>query len=488
MAFTQTVDEGSGAPQWWDDSSGEMAASAGPTAVPAGDDLAQLQAWLATNPTSREGMPNINPLDSKYSVTPAGQQVFQMQSRQNLLTPGSVEGWWGQGSPLAAEQERLAQGNANSLGTQIGEESKFYNSNQDSEGRGFASGLTRLLMSIAGAYAGGGGVVTEGAAGAAGGAAAAEGAGAAAGAGAENLGAGMLEEGFAGGVNPLTGASLGHTAAAAGTAPGAGMLEEGFSGGVDPLTGESLGHTGAIVPSGGGNELGGDTGLRSLTQAAAPVVNGSFNMNNPLQMLLNGSSPSAMLQQIASQYGGFGGVSGAAGLGTQGWGSPANLLSIGSGLYGLYESRKLKEMAKLMGPTSENTLAAANRADPWSASGGRALADTQLQGLMKDPSSITKMPGYEAGLQAVERKMASQGFNGSGNMMVALSKYGGDFYNQALQSLAAMSGANVNPGTAGQIMQQGTQQQLGATLSANDLASRSLASLGYGTIRAGAGY
>jgi hypothetical protein len=50
------------------------------------------------------------------------------------------------------------------------------------------------------------------------------------------------------------------------------------------------------------------------------------------------------------------------------------------------------------------------------------------------------MPGYQAGLEAVQRSMASQGFTGSGNMMAALSKYGGDFYQQQLNNLTQQAG------------------------------------------------
>ena len=39
----------------------------------------------------------------------------------------------------------------------------------------------------------------------------------------------------------------------------------------------------------------------------------------------------------------------------------------------------------------------------------------------------------KAGMQAVMRSMASQGYQGSGNMMQALSKYGADAYSGNLQ-------------------------------------------------------
>ena len=141
----------------------------------------------------------------------------------------------------------------------------------------------------------------------------------------------------------------------------------------------------------------------------------------------------------------------------------APLASLASGISGLSRANQLAKQAAALG----------KRADPWGQSGGRGAADAQLQGLLKDPSAIYGMPGYQAGLDAVQRKMASQGYLGSGNMMAALQQYGGDFYNNAVKNLGGLSGANTNPGTGAEIELLGTK-------SANDLASQSMASLGYG--------
>lgn len=141
----------------------------------------------------------------------------------------------------------------------------------------------------------------------------------------------------------------------------------------------------------------------------------------------------------------------------------APLASLASGISGLSRANQLAKQAAALG----------KRADPWGQSGGRGVADAQLQGLLKDPNAIYGMPGYQAGLDAVQRKMASQGYLGSGNMMAALQQYGGDFYNNAVKNLGGLSGANTNPGTGAEIELLGTK-------SANDLASQSMASLGYG--------
>ncbi len=66
----------------------------------------------------------------------------------------------------------------------------------------------------------------------------------------------------------------------------------------------------------------------------------------------------------------------------------------------------------------------------------------QLQKLIADPSSVTKLPGYQfqlgQGEQAVHRQMASSGFAGSGNEATALTQYGQGFAQNAYQSQVAV--------------------------------------------------
>ena len=64
----------------------------------------------------------------------------------------------------------------------------------------------------------------------------------------------------------------------------------------------------------------------------------------------------------------------------------------------------------------------------------------QLQSLMANPSSVQGLPGYQAGLQAVQRSQAAQGYQGSGNMAAALAGYGGQAYQQQLANLSALQG------------------------------------------------
>jgi hypothetical protein len=145
---------------------------------------------------------------------------------------------------------------------------------------------------------------------------------------------------------------------------------------------------------------------------------------------------------------------GAMGLDKSTLGTIGGGLNIFSGLYGLNAAQQMQAMAR--------------NADPMAAY--RPGYAAQLAQLTSNPSMITSMPGYKAGLQAVERSMAAQGYQGSGNMMAALQKYGGDFYNQQVNQLASLGGANISPSVAMQGMGMG-----------NLLAGQSLASLGYGT-------
>jgi hypothetical protein len=144
------------------------------------------------------------------------------------------------------------------------------------------------------------------------------------------------------------------------------------------------------------------------------------------------------------------------------------IMSIGSGLYGMSQADQMKKMAMLAG----------SRSDPWGASGGRGVADAQLQELLKNPGGVaSKDPAYALRMQGAQRATATQGQN-SGAMAVAGANASTDWYNQRLAQLGGISGATQNPAAGEQISMAGMTN-------ANDLASKSLASIGYGVTRAG---
>lgn len=101
----------------------------------------------------------------------------------------------------------------------------------------------------------------------------------------------------------------------------------------------------------------------------------------------------------------------------------------------------------------------------------------QLNALISNPGSVTSLPGYSfrmgQGEQAVARRMAASGFGGrSGNLGVALTKYGQDYATGELErqegllaQLYGLSGPSTN------------------VRDPYEMAGRSLGSLGYGVGR-----
>ena len=152
----------------------------------------------------------------------------------------------------------------------------------------------------------------------------------------------------------------------------------------------------------------------------------------------------------------MGGKGGAAGAG----GPWSTAFALGSGLMGMNESRKMRQTAER----------AAEMQDPFR--GERERYQAELRQLYDDPSRVERLPGYKAGINAVERKMASQGYLGSGNMMLALHDYGGRAFDSEAQRLAVLAGGTSAPGGGSQLVE--------GNKASSDLMSRSLASMGYG--------
>lgn len=246
------------------------------------------------------------------------------------------------------------------------------------------------------------------------------------------------------------------------TAVGGGMIAPwAAAGGAGMGAGGAMSELGAgtwgseFNPAWGADLTGGGAGAGVGVEGWAPVVSRTETPNSILNMLASGSSPAALLQALSMGGPGalFGGGFGAPG--SMPWGSAGNLFNIGSGLYGMYQGDQLRK----------NSQRWASQADPFGPY--RAGFGAQLQSLVQNPSSLTSTPGYQAGLDAVTRNMAAQGYLGSGNMMAALAKYGENAYNQQAQLLASLAGANFNPANAGQLAQGG--DIAGAQLTGNAL-------------------
>jgi len=130
------------------------------------------------------------------------------------------------------------------------------------------------------------------------------------------------------------------------------------------------------------------------------------------------------------------------------WGKLANsILGLGSGVAG--------EINRKNQFTDEQIAA---MADPWGKSGGRALADTQLQALLKNPGQVQDQdPAFKARIQAAQRASGAAGQD-SGAMSVAGAGASTSWYDQHIAQLAAISGATVNPGTSAQLASGQGQQ------------------------------
>ncbi len=73
-------------------------------------------------------------------------------------------------------------------------------------------------------------------------------------------------------------------------------------------------------------------------------------------------------------------------------------------------------------------------------------AAQKLNDLISNPSSIEGTAEYKARQDAAARLLASQGYTGSGNAVVAAAEAGGASYQQAFNNLAMLAGAGAQPG------------------------------------------
>jgi hypothetical protein len=129
-------------------------------------------------------------------------------------------------------------------------------------------------------------------------------------------------------------------------------------------------------------------------------------------------------------------------------------------LYGMYGANRARQAAGKPAPIS----------DPFASQ--RQQYQEQLSRLSSDPSYLTQLPGYKAGLEATRRASAAGGYNMSGNELAALQDYGGKTFQNESNRLAHLAGADINPMVAG-------RSPLDGEIASADLVSRSLATLGY---------
>lgn len=105
----------------------------------------------------------------------------------------------------------------------------------------------------------------------------------------------------------------------------------------------------------------------------------------------------------------------------------------------------MQEYLRRMSKTPQGRMALARLA-------GGAYGANENRKLRKELNNvdITAQPGYRAGEQAVRRRMASQGYGNSGNMLTELQDYGGRFYNDYAENRRKEVGAKT--GNLGNMM------------------------------------
>lgn len=131
-------------------------------------------------------------------------------------------------------------------------------------------------------------------------------------------------------------------------------------------------------------------------------------------------------------------------------------IGAGTAIYSASAAKKQQKKA------SNDASAAMEAADPYAPY--RDDAAKKLNALIADPSKISETATYKARQKAAERLMASQGYSGSGNAIMAATDAAAQSYQQEFQNLAALSGATDGLGNAAGVYGSST----GATSNAND--------------------
>lgn len=255
-------------------------------------------------------------------------------------------------------------------------------------------------------------------------------------------GAGAADAGWVSGFDLPMGAAGAGGASGAGAAVGMGELGSGTFGLSEMAAGASAGTPAFTSGVSAGAAAPGFNVANYISTGVLPS-----GVANLVPTLPGGGGMEEMLKKLLSQ----------AGLGN----SPlSTIFNVGSSLYGLKKAGDLEDLAMM----------AANRQDPFGPYRGQYAQ--RLQDLYANPTSVANLPGYKAGLDAVERKMAASGYLGSGNMALALQDYGGRMFDAEAARLAQLAGSQFGPSGQNVLLQGGT--------ASFDALSKVLASLGYG--------
>lgn len=339
------------------------------------------------------------PLSQQVTMAPSGGWI-QMYNGDGTLTPDY--------------QQAIVAGNANREAEDRGTRLRLL------AGAGLAAGATGLIPGSTGTVGttGMGGLAGE--------------------VSAEEIAAANAAGGFGGA--PYMGAgTLGATAAPALTAAGAGSTLSKLATGASTL--------GSLANIGTG--LAGLTMADKLASSASDAAKAAdpFSANRasyvaPLNELLNKPNP---VSDYASTYGGAFGTAASTPVTV----NPAYTAAALTPLTVNADYANAATAPVSVDPRYETAASTALTVNPQYAAAAsttspvasfRDIYSQQLKDLMADPlGKLTSIPGYQAGLEAVQRAGAAQGWTGSGNMMTELQKYGGNFFQQQLANLSALT-------------------------------------------------
>lgn len=234
---------------------------------------------------------------------------------------------------------------------------------------------------------------------------------------------------------------------AANTAYGAATSKDpaGYLGRTAAMTG--VGMLGGALAGSAGAQLGREAlgeGFRS--SAVSEAATGPYGSASPME--------AGFAQARAGA--GSGGTQTASGGDGRNW--TDTLMSIASGVYGMNQASQQRQ-------TAQQAIAGSS---PWTAQGGNAMAGQELQRVIR--GDLANDPGFKLAQLSAARAGSQQpgGFAASAAANAAL-KYQMD----RMQALGAPAGVGFNPAAGYQTALSGQQQ-------ANDLASKSLATIGYG--------
>lgn len=244
-----------------------------------------------------------------------------------------------------------------------------------------------------------------------------------------------------GGLGALGAGGLGGAGAAEGLG---GAYGAGSGWGADTLSAMGLGGAGEGAAGVGAGGIGG--GLGSGSELFGQVGGWGNGLGAAGGSLGTASSGGNLLEQILAGVKGLGGAVGGGGIN---W---TNLLgNLAGGLIQSHASGKATDALINAGNQSNALLEKMwqqGRADqaPYREAGTSALAG--IQALLKDPSSIARMPDYRFGLdqgnKALANSAAARGMTYSGQQGKALQRYGQDYagtkLNESYNRLASIAG------------------------------------------------